>query len=198
MINYWEDLISSLQCLPNVGKKSAHRIAFQLLAHNRPQAQKLVNCLNLAINNLRHCSLCNNFSSAELCKICADTNRNKSLLCIVESPMDLVAIEQTHRFEGLYFVLMGAISPIEGVGPEEIGFNKLKARIINTDSQINEIVLATNFTNEGETTAYALSELVAKHNIKITRLAHGVPVGGELEYLDVGTIAQALIYRKKY
>lgn len=196
-INYFEDLIKALQCLPNVGKKSAQRIAFQLLAHSREDAGKLAQSLTLALANLQHCAKCQNFTNEHLCKICADTTRNPELLCIVETPMDLLAIEQTHKFNGLYFVLMGAISPITALGTKEIGLNILHQRIF-TNLPITEILLATNFTNEGEATAFAVSELVAGKNIKVSRLAHGVPVGGELEYLDVGTVAQALIYRQKY
>ena len=198
MDKVWDELISALQCLPHVGVKSAQRIAFSLLAHRRENAEKLALAINRALGELKHCALCSNFTHEELCPICRNQERNHSLLCIVESPIDLAAIEQTRRFDGVYYVLMGALSPIEGIGPREIGFEKLRLRIINSQTPISEVLLATNFTNEGEATAHALSEMLLRQNIRITRLAHGVPVGGELEYLDVGTIAQALISRKNY
>ena len=198
MNNHWDELISALQCLPNVGKRSAQRIAFHLLANKRQHSKKLADCLNDALANLGNCRLCNNFSPEEICNVCSNPKRNNSKLCIVESPMDLIAIEQTHKFDGLYYVLMGVLSPIDGTTPTSIGFSKLEKRIVNAQTKIDEIILATNFTNEGETTAYVLSELIANHKIKLTRLAHGVPVGGEIEYLDLGTIARALIDRQKY
>jgi recombination protein RecR len=195
----WDQLIRALQCLPHVGPKSAHRMAYHLLTRERNAARHLAAMLTDALDTLGHCELCHSMSATPLCDLCADPQRRRDILCVVQSPMDLMAIEQTQQFTGLYFVLMGALSPIEGVGIHDIGADRLTHRLTQeVDHPITEIVLATNFNNEGETTAHVIAEIVRGLDITITRLAHGVPVGGELEYLDSGTIAQAFIARRQY
>lgn len=196
---HWQQLIKALQCLPHVGPKSAQRMAHHLLTRERDRAQILTSALANALAHLQRCTLCCTLCEGEICTICADEHRLRDKLCIVQSPMDLMVIEQTQRWEGLYFVLGGALSPLEGIGVHEIYLPQLQKRLFQESAHpIREVVLATNFNNEGETTAYAIAELLQKSNIKITRLAYGIPLGGELEYLDLGTIAQALISRREY
>jgi len=189
-----EQLIESLRCLPGVGPKTAQRMAFQLLERGRSNGKQLANILHDAMQNINHCKRCRTFSESELCKLCASPHRNHELLCIVESPVDMVAVEQMGSYRGLYFVLMGRLSPLDGIGPDEIGVKELNQLI--TQGTIKEVILATNPTVEGEATAHYISELVKQHSIKVTRIAHGVPLGGELEYIDSGTLAHAFAGRE--
>jgi recombination protein RecR len=189
-----EALSAALRRLPGVGPRSAQRHAFHLLQHDRDGARQLVQALGAALDGLRHCRLCNTFAEGDLCETCASDRRDRSLLCVVETPADQAMVEQTLAFEGLYFVLMGRLSPLDGVGPREIGLQRLLERA--TDGQVSEVVLATNFTQEGEATAHYLGELLRARGLSVTRLARGVPVGGELEYVDPSTLAQALRDRR--
>ena len=190
-----EQLVESLRCLPGVGRKGAQRMALHLLERDRDGGLVLAVALSEAIEQVGHCSQCRNFSEEELCTICADKRRDGSIVCVVESPADVVAIEQSGSFRGLYFVLMGHLSPIDGIGPEEIGLDILKQRV--EEGQIEELILATNPTVEGEATAYYLSDLVRDEPMKVSRIAHGVPLGGELEYVDGSTLAHALSGRRE-
>jgi recombination protein RecR len=189
-----EALIEALRCLPGVGPKSAQRMAFHLLQRNRPGAARLGRALTEALESVRHCSGCNNFTEAETCELCASGRRDGELLCVVESPADLLMIEQTHAFPGRYYVLMGRLSPLDGIGPEQLALDRLVRRAL--DGVVQEVILATNFTVEGEATAHYLGELLRPRGLKVSRIARGLPVGGELEYTDAGTVAQALIERR--
>lgn len=191
-----DDLIEALRCLPGVGPKSAQRMAYHLLQRNPKGAERLAASLDHALKTLRHCARCNTFTEDEICDRCASPRRDASLLCVVEMPVDLNTMEQTHAYNGLYYVLMGRLSPLDGIGPRELGFERLLARA--ADGVVKEAILATNFTNEGEATAHYLSEVLHARGIKVTRLARGVPVGGEIEYSDAATVAQALIDRRDY
>ncbi len=191
------ELIESLRVLPGVGPKSAQRMAYHLLQHDRAGALRLATALARAAEHVRRCDLCNSFTEVELCELCTAGGagrRNPAQLCVVETPADLVMMEQTHAYRGLYFVLMGRISPLDGIGPKEVGVDKLIGRA--TDGVVTEVVLATNFTHEGEATAHYLSEALKARGLKVTRLARGVPLGGELEYVDPGTIAHAFQDRR--
>ncbi|HUL40598.1 MAG TPA: recombination mediator RecR [Burkholderiales bacterium] len=189
-----ERLIDSLHCLPGVGPKSAQRMAYYLLQRDRPGALELADALHRALKNIRHCAKCNNFTEQDLCSLCSSPKRDAHLLCVVETPADLLMVEQTHCYPGLYFVLMGRLSPLDGVGPKEIHLDRLLKRA--QDGIVNEVVLATNFTVEGEATAHYVSELLRPRGIKVSRLASGLPVGGELEHVDSGTLAQAVLERR--
>lgn len=189
-----ESLIEALRCLPGVGPKSAQRMAYHLMQHNRRGAQRLADSLQLALAALRHCQRCNTFAEAEICGRCLSPKRDASLLCVVETSVDMNMIEQTHAYSGLYYVLMGRVSPLDGIGPAELGLERLLARAC--DGVVREVIIATNYTNEGEATAHYLSEMLRSSKISVTRLARGVPVGGELEYVDAGTLAQALRERR--
>lgn len=187
-------LTESLRVLPGIGPKSAQRMAYHLLQHDRAGAEQLSRALTQAADAIRHCEMCNTFTERTLCEVCEDPERDASLLCVVETPTDQLMIEQTLTFKGLYFVLMGRLSPLDGVGPKDIHLEKLIARA--TDGIVAEVVLATNFTNEGEATAHYISETMKARGLKVSRLARGVPVGGELEYVDAGTIARAMLDRR--
>jgi recombination protein RecR len=187
-------LTEALRRLPGVGPKSAQRMAFHLLQHDREGAEMLSRALYQAVDNVHHCALCNTFSETEVCDLCADVSRERSLLCVVETPADQMMIEQTLTYKGLYFVLMGRLSPLDGIGPKDIHLDKLISRA--ADGVVAEVVLATNFTNEGEATAHYISEMLKARQLRVSRLARGVPVGGELEYVDVGTIARAMLDRR--
>jgi recombination protein RecR len=191
-------LVEALRVLPGVGPKSAQRMAFYLLQHDRNGAALLAQSLGEAVDKVGHCSRCNTFSETAICSTCADSRRDPSILCIVETPADQVMVEQTLSFKGNYFVLMGRISPLDGMGPTEIHFDRLLARIENPDTglAVREVVLATNFTSEGEATAHYIGEVLKSKGIKVTRIARGIPVGGELEYVDAGTLARALMDRR--
>ena len=190
-----EALKQALRRLPGVGPTSAQRMAFHLLERDRVGASQFARALAQALERVRHCQRCNNFSEAELCAICSSTRRDPALLCVVESPSDLVSLDQAGVFNGMYFVLMGRLSPLDGVGPEQIGIPRLEALL--DEGVIKEVVLATNLTVEGEATAHYIGELVRRRNIRATRIAYGVPVGGELEYTDRSTLARALSGRRE-
>jgi len=187
-------LIESLRRLPGVGVKSASRMAFHLLQHDREGAQLLAQSLMQATARIRHCTLCHTFSEDEVCSTCRDPNRDASKLCVVETPADQAALERTNAYRGRYFVLMGKLSPLDGIGPRDIGLAKLFERA--TDGVVQEVILATNFTAEGEATAHVIGEALKQRGLKVTRLARGVPAGSELEYVDLGTIAHALVDRR--
>jgi recombination protein RecR len=187
-------LTEALRRLPGVGPKSAQRMAFHLLQHDREGAAMLSRALYQAVDNVHHCALCNTFSETEVCDLCSDASRDRALLCVVETPADQMMIEQTLTYKGLYFVLMGRLSPLDGIGPKDLHLDRLIAR--GADGTVAEVVMATNFTNEGEATAHYISEMLKARGLKVSRLARGVPVGGELEYVDVGTIARAMRDRR--
>ena len=189
-----DELVEALRCLPGVGPKSAQRMAYHLLQRDQRGAARLAAALARALDTLQHCERCNTFTEAKICQRCANPQRDARLLCVVEMPADLAMIEQTQAYDGLYYVLMGRLSPLDGIGPRELKFDKLIARA--TDGVVEEVVLATNFTNEGEATAHMVSELLQARGLRVSRLSRGVPVGGELEHVDAGTIAQALIERR--
>ncbi|VVD90980.1 recombination mediator RecR [Pandoraea terrigena] len=188
-----QELVDALRALPGVGPKSAQRIAYHLLQRDRKGAVRLGEALVHATGQIRHCARCNTFTEVEICETCLDPGRDTSLLCVVETPADQNMLEQTMTFKGLYFVLMGHLSPLDGVGPGEIHFEQLIRRA--TDGVVKEVVLATNFTNEGEATAHYLGQMLKARGLRVSRLARGVPVGGELEYVDAGTIARAVLDR---
>lgn len=190
-------LIEALQCLPGVGRKSAQRMAYYLLDKDRQGAMTLSSCLQEAMNKIGNCKRCRDYTEQEFCEICRNDKRNAQLICVVESPADIVAIESTGSYSGKYFVLMGNLSPLDGVGPEEIGLDLLKSIIQEDD--VDEIIVATSATVEGEATAHFISSMVTQvkdKDIRVTRLAQGVPIGGELEYLDSSTLALSLANRQ--
>ena len=189
-----EGLKQALRRLPGVGPKSAQRMAFHLLARDRDGARQIAEALRVALERVGHCQRCNDFSEDEICPLCASPRRDHALLCVVESPADLSSIEQSGAYHGNYFVLMGRLSPLDGIGPDEIGIHRLEALL--DEGRVKEIILATNLTVEGEATAHYISELAHARNIRATRIAYGVPVGGELEYTDRGTLARALTGRR--
>jgi recombination protein RecR len=187
-------LIEALRCLPGVGPKSAQRMAFHLLERDRDGGREIAAAVGGAIEKLGHCRRCRMFAEGELCPICASTGRDPALLCVVESPADVVAIEQTASYRGRYFVLMGHLSPLDGVGPQEIGIGAFEKLL--GEGEVAEVILATNPTVEGEATAHFLADVAARFGLRASRIAHGVPVGGELEYVDGGTLAHALAGRQ--
>ncbi|MGB6603939.1 MAG: recombination mediator RecR [Steroidobacteraceae bacterium] len=187
-------LIEALRTLPGVGPRTAQRMAFHLLQEGRPGARALTCALDAALATVVRCRRCRMLTESELCSICAAPQRDAALLCAVESPADVVAIEQSGSYRGRYFVLMGHLSPLDGVGPEQLGLRELEA--ILSDGGVRELILATNSTVEGEATAHYLGELAARRGVRASRIAHGVPVGGELEYVDGGTLAHALAGRQ--
>ena len=191
-----DDLIEALRCLLGVGPKSAQRMAYHLLQRDPRGAERLSAALDHALKVLRRCARCNTFTEDEFCERCQSPKRDPALLCVVEMPVDLNTMEQTHAYNGLYYVLMGRLSPLDGVGPKALGFDRLLARA--TDGVVKEVVLATNFTNEGEATAHYISEMLHARGLRISRIARGLPVGGEIEYSDPATVAQALIERRDY
>jgi recombination protein RecR len=190
-------LIDALRVLPGVGPKSAQRIAYHLLQHDRPGAQRLGSSLVDAVETIQHCERCNTFTEQSVCDTCLDAERDASLLCVVETPADQVMVEQTMTYRGQYFVLMGKLSPLDGVGPREIHLDRLLRRVVDPEfGGVSEVILATNFTNEGEATAHYIGEMLKARGVKVSRLARGVPAGGELEYVDAGTIARAVLDRR--
>jgi len=189
-----DQLIAALKVLPGVGPKSAQRMAFHLLQREQAGAERLARALDRALTNLVHCERCNTFSETPLCNLCADSERRQDLLCVVEMPADLLMLEQARCYDGLYFVLMGRISPLDGIGPREANLDKLLVRA--QDGVLEEVILATNFTAEGEVTAHMISEMLKQRGLKVSRIARGMPVGGELEHVDPGTLAQALYERR--
>jgi recombination protein RecR len=189
-----QDLMDALRCLPSVGPKSAQRMTLHLLERDRDGALALAAALRDAVEKVGHCSLCRNFTELEICELCSDPKRDATMVCVVETPADVLAIEQSGSFRGLYFVLMGHLSPIDGVGPAEIGLEDLQQRVI--DEGVGEVILATNPTVEGEATAYYLADMLQPLGVGVSRIAHGVPLGGELEYVDGSTLAHALSGRR--
>jgi recombination protein RecR len=189
-----ERLIDALRVLPGVGPRSAQRMAYHLLQHDRAGAGQLASALEDALARVRHCSLCNTYTEEEVCSLCRSPRRDRALLCVVETPSDMAMVEQTAAYSGMYFVLMGRLSPLDGVGPRDIGLERLLSRA--TDGEVAEVVLATNFTNEGEATAHYIAEMLRSRNVRVSRIARGVPLGGELEYVDAGTLSQALLERR--
>ncbi|MFO1432433.1 MAG: recombination mediator RecR [Candidatus Competibacteraceae bacterium] len=188
-------LLEALRCLPGVGPKSAQRMALHLLERNRDGARHLAETLQEALATIGHCRRCRNLSETELCALCANPTRDPSLLCVVETPADVLAVEQSTGFRGLYFVLMGHLSPLDGIGPAQIGLDQLEARL--QEGAAKEVILATNPTVEGGATAHYIAELAREHGIRATRIAHGVPLGGELEYIDGGTLSHAFAGRRE-
>lgn len=193
-LSSFQNLVQALRHLPGIGPKSAQRIAYHLLQHDRDGALELSKALSDAVGRLRHCVRCNTFTEDEICDMCNDAQRDPSLLCVTETPADQMMIEQTLTFRGYYFVLMGSLSPLDGIGPKEIRFDKLIERA--TDGVVKEVILATSFNNEGEATAHYIGEMLKARGLRVSRLARGVPVGAELEYVDVGTIARAFLDRR--
>ena len=189
-----QNLVQALRHLPGIGPKSAQRIAYHLLQHDRDGALELSKALSDAASRVRHCVRCNTFTEDDICDMCRDAERDASLLCVTETPADQMMIEQTLTFRGYYFVLMGSLSPLDGIGPKEIRFDKLIERA--TDGVVKEVILATSFNNEGEATAHYIGEMLKARGLRGSRLARGVPVGAELEYVDVGTIARAFLDRR--
>ena len=188
------NLIEALRCLPGVGPKSAQRMTLHLLERDREGAAVLAEALAEAVDKVDHCSRCRNFTELEVCEICSDPRRDEKTICVVETPADVLAIEQSGSYRGIYFVLMGHLSPIDGIGPAEIGLDTFQARVISEG--IEEVILATNPTVEGEATAYYLTEQLSRRGVRMSRIAHGVPLGGELEYVDGTTLAHALSGRQ--
>lgn len=191
-----DQLIESLRCLPGVGPKSAQRMAYYLLQRDRDGATQLHQALGQALSVVDHCARCNTFSEQPICPLCSQTERDSSTLCVVEMPTDLMMIENTHTYDGLYFVLMGKLSPLDGIGAKEIHLDRLIKR--TNDGEVKEVILATNYTVEGEATAHYIHEMLNARGIKTTRIARGMPMGGEIEYVDTGTLAQALLERKGF
>jgi recombination protein RecR len=190
-----ERLMEALRVLPGVGPRSAQRMAYQLLQHDRDGASRLASALADALEKVRCCARCNNFTEDDVCALCRSPRRDATLLCVVETPADLAMVEQTLSYSGMYFVLMGRLSPIDGVGPRDIGLDRLQARA--GDGEVREVILATNFTNEGEATAHYIAEMLRARGLRVSRIARGVPLGGELEYVDAGTLSQALLERRE-
>lgn len=188
------ELIQALRCLPGVGPKSAQRMAYHLLQRDQIGAGRLAVSMQRAVDRIRHCARCNTFTEDEICEICSSIKRDPATLCVVETPADLMMLEQTETYNGYYFVLMGRLSPLDGIGPKEINLGALMTRA--GDSIVQEVILATNFTVEGEATAHYIGELFLDSPVRVTRIARGLPVGGELEQVDSGTLAQALIERR--
>ncbi len=191
-----QQLIDALKCLPGVGPKSAQRMAFYLLERDREGAKDLSQALTEAVEKIGHCAMCRTLSENKLCDICLSTSRDGTTLCVLETPADVFAIEHTAEFRGKYFVLMGHLSPLDGIGPVELGLGLLETRLAK--GELKELILATNPTVEGEATAHYISDMAARHHVLTTRIAHGVPLGGELEYIDSGTLAHAFNGRQRF
>ncbi len=204
--NALDGLTQALRRLPGVGAKSAARMAFHLLQHDKPGALQIARAMEHAVQSVKHCTLCNTLTEREVCSTCANPDRDQTKLCVVETPADQAALERTLAYRGLYFVLMGKLSPLDGIGPHDIGLQKLFDRVLPKDAQgaaaaaeqrsVQEVILATNFTAEGEATAHVIGQALRSRGVQVTRLARGVPVGSELEYVDLGTIAHALVDRR--
>lgn len=188
-----ESLLQALRCLPGVGSRTAQRMALHLLERDREGGRRLADCLQTAMAKIGRCRCCRNFTSSELCGVCSSDQRSDRVLCVVEAPGDVVAIEQATAFDGRYFVLLGRLSPLDGVGPEDLGLDLLEQRL--REGEVEEVIVATNSTVEGEATAHYIAGLAQRHGIRLTRLAQGVPLGGELEHTDRGTLAHAFASR---
>ncbi len=191
-----EELIAALRCLPGVGNKSARRMALHLLERDRTGARRLIRALDVAAETVGHCSVCRTLTAASICARCKDPTRDAGLVCVVETPGDVLAIEAATDFQGLFHVLLGRLSPLDGIGPEELGLDQLESRL--REGGVRELILATNASVEGEVTAHYLAEMAARHGVRATRIAQGVPTGGEIEYLDAGTLTHALSGRRDY
>ncbi|MBI5462312.1 MAG: recombination protein RecR [Gammaproteobacteria bacterium] len=189
-----ERLIEALRCLPGVGPKSAQRMTFHLLERDRAGGRRLAEALIEAMDKVGNCTRCRTLSETEVCGLCASSSRDAALLCVVESPADVAALEQSTGYRGLYFVLMGHLSPLDGIGPRELGLDQLEARL--ADGEVRELILATNPTVEGEATAHYIADMARQRGVRATRIAHGVPLGGELEYIDGGTLSHAFAGRQ--
>ena len=189
------DLIDALRCMPGIGRKSAQRIAYHLLQRDRNGARHLAQALTQAVEKIGYCERCRTFSETPVCGLCSSQSRDRSLLCVVESPADVYAVEEA-GYKGLYFVLMGHLSPLDGIGPDELGLEQLDKLL--AEGEAREVILATNPTVEGEATAHFISDMVRKYSLQVTRIAHGVPMGGELEYVDSNTLSRALAGRREY
>jgi recombination protein RecR len=189
-----EELIAALRCLPGVGPRSAQRMANHLLQRDRPGAARLAAALGDVLERIRHCEKCNSYAEEAVCELCGSGRRDATQLCVVESPGEVLVMEQAQCYRGLYFVLMGALSPLDGIGPKEIHLDRLLKRA--ADGTVREVILATNFTVEGEATAHYVGELLRQRGLRVTRIARGLPVGGELEHVDSGTLAQAVAERR--
>ncbi len=194
-MTHLDELIAALRCLPGVGPRSAQRMAYHLLQRDREGALHLASALQQAATNIKHCSRCNNFSEQEVCGLCASASRDERLLCVVEMPADLLMMEQTQCYTGLYYVLMGRLSPLDGIGAKELHLDRLTRRV---QEQPCEVILATNFTVEGDATAHYLATQLQALGVKVSRIARGLPVGGELEQVDSGTLAQAVLERREW
>jgi recombination protein RecR len=190
-----EELIAALRCLPGMGPKSAQRSAFHLLQRDQAGAARLAAALTQALARIRQCEQCNSYTEAAVCELCSSPRRDPALLCVVETPGDLLMMEQAQCYQGLYFVLMGVLSPLDGIGPREIHVDRLLRRA--TDGKVREVILATNFTVEGEATAHYLGEALRARGLSVSRIARGLPVGGELEHVDSGTLARAVLERRE-
>ena len=190
-----QELLNSLRCLPGVGPKSAQRMALHLLERDRAGAERLAQALNNAVERIGHCQQCRLLSQTDLCRYCSDDSRDGSSLCIVETPADVFALEQATAYRGLFFVLTGHLSPLDGIGPEELGLDQLEQRL--RSGHVQELILATSSTVEGEATAHYIAELAREYEVRATRIAHGVPLGGELEYIDGGTLSHAFSGRRE-
>ena len=190
-----EEMIASLKCLPGVGQKSAQRMALHLLERDQTAARRLATAISDALETVRHCRRCRNFSDTELCDICADEDRDQAVICVVETPADVLAVESSGAFQGRYFVLLGRLSPLDGYGPDEIGLDDLEQQL--GDGAVREIILATSATVEGDITAQYIADTAAGHGITSSRLARGIPLGGELEFVDSGTLSRALAGRQQ-
>lgn len=189
------NLMDALRCLPGVGPKSAQRMTLHLLERDRDGALALADALQVAVDRVDHCIRCRNFTELDVCEVCSDPRRDRHTICVVETPGDVLAVEQSGSYRGLYFVLMGHLSPIDGIGPKEIGLDRFQARVV--EEGITEVILATNPTVEGEATAYYLSDMLLPRGVRVSRIAHGVPLGGELEYVDGNTLAHAFSGRRQ-
>ena len=194
MVPLLEQLIEAFRCLPGIGPKSAQRMAFHVLERDRPGGQRLAKALAQAVETIGRCGQCQTLTEGTYCQLCMNPKRDEHSLCVVETPADVIALEQATQYQGRYFVLGGRLSPLDGIGPQELGLDKLRERL-QTDN-IQELILATTTTVEGEATAHYVSEMAADHGSRITRIAHGVPLGGELEYIDSGTLAHAFAGRR--
>ncbi|MCP4433589.1 MAG: recombination protein RecR [Gammaproteobacteria bacterium] len=191
-----DTLIEALQCLPGVGQKSAQRMALYLIERDRAGAQRIAVSLNQALEKVSHCQQCRNFADSDICQICANSGRDDSLICIVETPADVLAMESSGAYRGLYFVLLGRLSPLDGLGPEQLGLESLEVRL--ADQTLKEVILATSATVEGDITAQFIADVASKYSIETSRLARGIPLGGELEFVDSGTLSRALSGRQHY
>lgn len=190
------ELVDAFKCLPGVGARTAQRMSFYLLEHDRGAGLRLASAMQQAIEKIGHCKRCRTLTEHELCKICSNIKRDESALCIVENPSDVIALEQATDYRGFYFVLMGKLSPLDGIGPEQLGLDLLDKRL--AAGEVKELILATNPTIEGEVTAHYIHEMASRHGVSATRIAHGVPVGGELDYVDSGTLSHAFDGRRAY